>query len=231
VQTILLHLEIESGDTMEPFRKRLFDYFHFLIKKYGPKVLPIAVYLRVGLEGKGKDAHVIEVLRRTVLRFEYDYVGLPGLTGQPYLDGDNPLGVAWSALMRWPRQQRVPAAVQALERIVGSQESPGRKIMLCECIQAYAPLEDDQRLELNSLLKEPERKGVTTMIKTWTEEAEERGINKGQRRLLLKQLEARFPPLSETVRQRVAQLSEDRVEEIGLALLKAQSLRELGLED
>jgi hypothetical protein len=247
VQTILLHLEIEADDTVEPFRQRLYEYFHFLTRKYGPKVLPIAVYLRVGVEGKGKDAHVIQVLGRTVLRFEYDYVGLPGLPGQPFLVGDNLLGVAWSALMRWPRQQRALAAVQALERIVGSQEEPARKRMLCECIQAYAPLEEDQRLELNSLLQRPERKGEFRMFKTWAEEAEERGIKVGEergikvgeergikvgeRRLLLKQLEVRFAPLSESVRERVAQLSEERVEELGLALLNAHSLRELELED
>ena len=86
----------------------------------------------------------------TVLRFEYDYIGLPGLTGEQYLAGDNPLGVGWSALMGWPGQLRASAAAQALERIVHNQDSPGRKRMLCECIQAYALLEADQRLELNS---------------------------------------------------------------------------------
>ena len=38
--------------------------------------------------------------------------------------------------------------MQALERIVESRESLGRKRLLCECIQAYAPLElDDFRLD------------------------------------------------------------------------------------
>ena len=49
--------------------------------------------------------------------------------------------------------------------------------------------------------------------------------------MLLKLIEAQFPPLSEAVHQRVSQFPEDRVEEIRLALLKAQSLLELGLED
>jgi hypothetical protein len=231
IQTILIHLEIEADDTVEPFRERFYDYFHVLMKKYGPNVLPIAVYLRVGLEGQGKDAYVIEVLGRTVLRFEYDYIGLPGLAGQAFLAGDNPLGVALSALMRWPRQQRAQAAVQALERIVASQEPPDRKRMLCECIQAYSPLEEDQRIELNSLLKRPEKTGASTMIKTLNEEAEERGILKGQRTFLLELLDAKFAPLSEAVRQKVIQMPEDKLRTLARAFVSANSLRELGLED
>jgi len=228
VQTLLLHLEIESDDTVGRFRERFYGYFHFLTQKYGPMVLPIAVYLRVGLDGQGKDAYIIEVLGRQVLRFEYDYIGLPGLQGQTYLAGDNLLGVALSALMRWPRPQRAQAAVEALERIVSSQElPPGRKRLLCECIQAYAPLEDDQRVELNSLLARPERAGVNMLGKTWTEE----GIERGQMQLVLELLETKFPPLSDAVRQRVAQLPPDVIRRLALRLLTAGSLRELGLED
>ena len=77
------------------------------------------------------------------------------------------------------------------------------------------------------------------MIRTLAEDAEERvsrkASNKAEgtegQRVLLEQIEAQFPPLSEAVRQRVSQLPEERIEEIGLALLKAKSLRDLGLED
>ena len=234
-ETILLHLEFEADDTVEPFRERFADYFDYLTKKFGRRVLPIAVYLRVGLAGQGKDAYVIRVLGRNVKRFEYDYVGLPRLPGATYLAGDNLLGVALSALMRWSRKKRARAAVQALERIVNSQESAYRKRLLCECVQAYAPLEDDQRIELNSLLSRPERTGVHEMIKTWTEEAEERGIMRGQlqgqRKLLLKQLQQRFPDLSQKAQQRLEQLSAEQLEELGLALMTAKSLHELGLVD
>lgn len=238
-QTILLHLEFEADDKVEPFRARLHDYFYFLIRKHGPRVLPIAVYLRVGLEGQGKDCHVITVLGRTVARFEYDYIGLPALPGQQFLASGNPLGVALSALMRWPRAQRAKAAVQALEWLVASQETSERKHMLCECVQAYAPLEDEQCIELNTLLRQPQREGVWTMIKTWSEEAEERGIKEGikqgqlqgRRESVLDQLEAKFPGLSPAVRERVAHMSEDKLRQLSLDLLTAETLRELRLED
>jgi hypothetical protein len=234
VQTILLHLEFEADDKVEPFRRRFYDYFHFLISKHGPVVLPIAVYLRVGLQGQGKDHYLIEVMGRKVLDFEYDYVGLPGLAGEPFLAGDNPLGVALSALMRWPREQQAQKAVEALERIVDGPETPGRKHLLCECVQAYALLEDDQRIELNSLLEQPQRAGVRQMAKTWTEEGREQGreqgLVEGQRLILLDLLEAKFPPLGEAIRQRVAQLPGDKVRQLARAVLTAESLDALGLK-
>jgi hypothetical protein len=224
---ILIHVEIESADAVEPFRRRMYRYFHFLTEQHELSVLPIAVYLRVGLQGRGKDVYEVRVLDRTPLRFEYDYVGLPGLEGPEYLHQDNPLAIAWSALMRWPRPQRARAAVEALDRIVSGPESPARKMLLCECVQAYAPLDDAQRVELYSLLQEPQHQGVPAMIKTWSEEARE----EGKRDIVLKQLKARFPDLSSTAQQRVMEWPVEKVEEVGIALLTARSLRDLGLEE
>ncbi|HEV3445119.1 MAG TPA: DUF4351 domain-containing protein [Gemmataceae bacterium] len=59
----------------------------------------------------------------------------------------------------------------------------------------------------------------------------EKGIENGQRQLLHDQLEANFGPLSPTVSERLEQLPADQIRALGKALLKARSLRELGLED
>jgi hypothetical protein len=122
------------------------------------------------------------------------------------------------------------SAVDALERLVTGPEPPGRKLLLCECVQAYAPLEDDQRIELTTLLNAPE-KGVGPVIKTWTEEAEERGLNRGLRQMARAMLEAKFGPLSEEVLRRLTVWPAERLEDLGRALLTAQSLGELGLEE
>ena len=77
--------------------------------------------------------------------------------------------------MQWPSEERVQAALDAIEWIAASGENGWRKLLLVECIQAYAPLEDNQRLELTTLLDEPKR-GIGTMIKWWAEEALENGM-------------------------------------------------------
>lgn len=73
------------------------------------------------------------------------------------------------------------------------------------------------------------------MVKTWFEEGEERGIEKGElkwkRDFLLYQLEAKFPGLSSKARQRVAEWPVETIMEAGRVLLTAQSLKDLGLED
>ena len=65
------------------------------------------------------------------------------------------------------------------------------------------------------------------MIKTWSEEA----IEKSLCSLLMELLEERFGPLNEQVRRRLAELDQDKLKPLFKALLRAQSLGEIGLED
>jgi Domain of unknown function (DUF4351) len=69
------------------------------------------------------------------------------------------------------------------------------------------------------------------MAVTTFEKGVQAGLQQGQRAMLLKQLEARFGPLSGNARERLERLSSERLEALALELLKAQSLQELGLED
>jgi hypothetical protein len=50
----LVHVEIESRDRVVPLRPRMWNAYHHLRQKYGLPVLPIALYLRVGLNVSGQ---------------------------------------------------------------------------------------------------------------------------------------------------------------------------------
>jgi flagellar biosynthesis/type III secretory pathway protein FliH len=63
------------------------------------------------------------------------------------------------------------------------------------------------------------------------DEGLQKGRDEGQRQLLLMLLEQRFGPLAPYVRERVEPMSEDQRIELAKALVHAQSLRALGLED
>ena len=67
-----------------------------------------------------------------IVRFEYAYVGLPALDGEPYATGENLLGVALSALMRQPAERRAELYAQGLKRIAGSGENDYRRFLLVE---------------------------------------------------------------------------------------------------
>jgi hypothetical protein len=49
-------------------------------------VLPIGLFLRVGLDGIGWDAYEENFWEHRLLRFEYAYVGLPALEAELLLD-------------------------------------------------------------------------------------------------------------------------------------------------
>ncbi len=66
--------------------------------------------------------------------------------------------------------------------------------------------------------------------KTGREEGREETLEK-TRRLLQRQLEFRFGPLPEPVAQKLRSLPIERLEELGIAFMTAQSLSELGLHE
>ncbi len=238
----LVHIEIESPDRAKPLRQRMQQSYGFLRHKYGFPVLPIALYLRVGLEGIGVDVYEEKFWEFETLRFRYLYVGLPALDAIKYVQGENWLGVALSALMRIPREKVTQLGTEALQRIMGSPLSDQQRFLLAECVQAYLPLDDEQAKLFEQLLMGESFQGLQAMNTTWYEKGLEQGLEKGleqgleqgrlqgQRELLRSQLENGFGPLSEETRKRIQSLTADELARIARIVIKAKTLRELGLD-
>lgn len=223
----LVHVEIESPDKVAPLRPRMFDAYVQLRRKYGLPVLPIGLYLRVGLDGIGINVYEEHFWELRPIRFEYLYVGLPALDAVEYVQGENWLGVALSALMKI-RQDRIAwLGAEALRRIQAAPLNDQQRFLLGECVQAYLPLGEEQKREFERLMASESYKGVQAMNTTWYE----KGMEKERREFLRVQLEEQFGPLSTEVLARLEQLPMDRLQPLRKAVLKAQSLRDLGLED
>ncbi|MBL8794866.1 MAG: hypothetical protein JNM56_13235 [Planctomycetia bacterium] len=231
----LLHIEIESADSVKPLRSRMADYYMLLRRRYGLPVLPIGLYLQVGLEGIGRDVYEESVYDLPLFRFEYLYVGLPGLPAEKYVRGDNPLAVAFSTLMNQSPEQRGRLAAEALRRIQELPNSAWRRFLLGETVMAYLPLEGEQRTEFERLLDtEPYREAKTmenTLLSHWREEFREEGRQEGHREALAIVLKQRFGRLDPQVIQRLEALPLERVLELLEQALAAGSLQELGLMD
>ncbi len=84
---LLVHIEIEASDRTTQLTSRLSYYYHFFRDKYRLPVLPIVIYLKVGLDGVGVHSYVEGLWNLEVLRFQYLYVGLPGLDSVQYMQG------------------------------------------------------------------------------------------------------------------------------------------------
>ncbi len=222
----LVHVEVESRDSAAAFRPRMFDYYVQLRRDTGLPVLPIAVFLRVGLDGRGWDAYEEHFWDRRVVRFEYAYVGLPGLEAEQYATGENLLGVALGALMRQPAERRAELYAEGLKRIAVSGENDFRRFLLAECLEAYGALDEAQKGRLQSLLQTESYREVAPLMKT----TYERGIEQGERRSALRLMEVKFGPLSDEVKRKVEALELEALEQLQIDLLSVQSLDELSLD-
>ena len=229
----LVHVEVESRASTVAFRPRMFEYYIQLRRDTGLAVLPVALFLRLGLDGIGWDAYEEHFWDQRIIRFEYAYVGLPGLDGEAYATGENLLGVALSAMMRLPAERRAELYAEGLKRIAASGENDFRRFLLVECLEAYADLDEAQKERLQALLGTEAYHEVAPLMKTTyergVEQGMERGIAQGERRSALRQLEAKFGPLSLEVKQQVEALSGEALAQLQIDLLKAQTLEELGL--
>lgn len=125
--------------------------------------------------------------------------------------------------------------------IVHSPENAYRKSLLCECVSAYLPIDEEQRQQYEEMLRNHPDSGVQAMQLGFLDHIEQRGelrgelrgvqigVLKGQRDLLCEQLEARFGSLPPTARAKLEAWPGEKLTELGRALVLASSLDELGL--
>jgi hypothetical protein len=222
----LVHVEIESPDKLTLFRGRMFYYHAHLRAKYWLPVLPIGLFLSVGLQGIGEDVYEETFWNLKTIQFRYLYVGLPGLDAVKYVEGANWLGVALSVLMKIPKEKVAWLGAEALRRLKDAPLTDQKRFLLAECVQAYLSLDEEQRRVYEELLASEKYEGVQAMNTTWYE----KGCEHGRREMLLEQLEDKFSPLPEAVREQVQHMPAERLIPLAKAVLRAQSLQELGLE-
>ena len=215
-------------------RRRMRDYRHYLSRKFQLPVLPLCIYVHVGMQGLGWDEDVETFLGETINTFRYRYMGLPALDGLQYISGSNLLGVALASLMQIAEDAKVRAKADALQKIATSTEPEMRKYLLCECVETYLPLEEVQMNEYENLLVTPPYQGARKFGKTsfqlGREEGEREGERKGERKVIRELLVTRFGKLSEEVGKRVDSCSDAELLELAKKILTASSLQELGLE-
>jgi len=203
----IVHCEVDADSSVQPLRLRMFNYFANLRQKYAEPILPVAVYLKVGLGGVGLERYQETFGEFDILKYTYWYAGLPALDAEEYLNQANPLGIALSSLMRVPSDHRPEFKARALiKRVLECSENEYRRFLLAECIQAYLPLTlPEEKARFEQVTMHDSYAKVRTMATTWFEEGIEKGIEQGERQFALKMLAKRFGNVTEEARQKVAQ--------------------------
>ena len=228
---VLIHLEVESNDRIAGFRRRFFDYYCDLRRKYDLPVWPIGLFLRVGLDGVGWTTYEETFWDQRILQFIFAYVGLPALDAETYLSGESLLGVALTSLMRVPRERRVELQAEALDRIARAEENDWRRFLLGECLQAYSDLDPAEWERLQALLITDKYKEARPMTLTYYERGKLQGELTALREMTEGQLQEKFGSLSAAVKQRLEAMPVEQLKDLGRKLIRAQSLKELDLED
>jgi hypothetical protein len=235
----LVHIEIESPDKATLLRGRMHQSYTLLRALHRLPVLPIAIYLKVGLDGLGIDAHVETFWELQTVHFQYLYVGLPALDAIQYMEGDNWLGVALSALMKITPDRVAWLGLEALRRLTEAPITSQQRFLLGECVQAYLPLDEAQQREFDRIAAGEPYRGVQAMNLTSYEKGElkgkaegiEQGALMGRRAVLLELIEDRFGPLPPRLAERLEGLTLTELAGLRKAVALAKSLDELGLQD
>jgi hypothetical protein len=226
---VLVHIEIESPDQTTRIKPRLPHYYYHLRSTYGLPVLPIVVFLNVQLDGIGVDVQTEQFWELEVVTFRYLYVGLPGLDGVEYVQGDSWLGVALAALMRVPKDRVAWLGAEALRRLTVAPLSPHERFLLGECVQAYLSVDEQQIQDFENILLDETYAEGRKMNKTLFEHAMEKGRLTERREMTLAILEERFGPVPMKLREHVESLDADALRQLALRVTKANSLDDVGL--
>lgn len=180
----LVHIEIESSDSMPSFRKRMHWYCANLRQRHDEPILPVAVLLHVGSDGIGHDEYVETHGSLEVLRFQYLCVGLPKLEAIEYVTRPEPLAAALAALMRPPAGKKPELKATALQRISSAALNDFDRYLLMECVDKYLGLDADEEVAYQSLLQDPSFQKARAMAITTFEKGEEQGLRRALRLVL-----------------------------------------------
>jgi len=228
----IIHIEIESVDTMVPIQSRMPQFYEALRGRYGVPVLPVVLFLKVGGDGLGHQMVVEEFHGYPIRTFQYPYIGLPALKADEYRDKSNLLSAALSVLMKQKRADRPANTAKIARRVIQSTMNDKRKELLYDCARAYGPLDKQQQLKTDELIRQTSGEAEMAqfeMFAEWKQAVREEGEETGERKLLTKLLVNRFGPLSESIVDRLRTMSVEEIENLGFAMMTASSLEDLGL--
>ncbi|MGH8066228.1 MAG: Rpn family recombination-promoting nuclease/putative transposase [Candidatus Entotheonellia bacterium] len=224
-ELILLHIEVQAQRERE-FPYRMFEYYALLRLRYKVPVFPVVVYLVARTGGLSEVAYEERLFGQAILTFRFQSVGLPDLASDDYRAVDNPLAPALSALMQPGSLGRTLQKALSLRQTLGSPVDEARKSLLINIIETYMRLSETEDEEFRRLIRQEELQEVTQMLTIY----EERGIIKGKRDALLKQLRFKFGDVPEAVAAKVQAIdTEAELDALLERVLQANTLADMGL--
>ena len=168
-------------------------------------------------------------LPQSNLACQYTCIGLPSLSARECLQKDNPVVCALAVFMDEDGLSTPELKVSCYRRLLDYLATLTRRQIniIVYAVETYLSLSDDEEQVYQRLIREvyPE---VNEMI---TNPLIERGRQEGKQSFLLQLLNAKFGTLPVLIDQRIREItSEQELEQLGMRVLTANSLDEMGLD-
>ncbi len=213
----LIHVEHQAR--REPvFPRRMFAYFARFHEKHDLPVYPIALFsYRTPLTEEPSEYRV-EFPDFKVLTFNFRVVQLNRLAWRDFLDRTSPIVAALMANMAIAPDDRPRVKLACLRMLARLQLDPARERLISGFIDEYLRLTIVEKHEFDVEIEQlvpQEKEGVMELVTSWMEE----GIEKGERRLLMRLLRKQLGTIDDTAAARIETLPTDRIEELAEALL------------
>lgn len=237
---VIVHLEVESQDSVMELRRKMHAYYsHLRLKHPSEPIPPVAVYLKVGLNGLGVDSFTDQFLRLRDLAIQLLLHWVAGPRCGEVLERRRCVGggaVGPDAIAQ-NRSRSAQARGPASSHRIRGERVPA--ILLAECIQAYLTLDEDEQEEFEQMIVKSEHREIKEKALTWFDQGFERGeeqgfsrgieqgIEKGRREQAGRSIARRFGKSDERVAAWLRGWSDEQLDEAFDVIYRASSLDEL----
>jgi Domain of unknown function (DUF4351)/Putative transposase, YhgA-like len=220
-KTFLFHLEAQSYSESQ-IGRRMFYYLARLHQNYVKDIYPIVIFSFDQPSRAENDTFKIEFPNRRVLEFRFHAIQLNRLNWRDYIDRPNPVAAALMAKMKIAKRDRPKVKAECLRLLVTLKLDPAKTRLISKFVDTYLRLNIQEEQTFQEELDKigvAQKEAIMQVTTSW--EA------KGQRSLILRQLNRRVGSLSAGVQTQVEALSLNQLEILSEALLDFNSLNDL----
>lgn len=204
----------------------MFHYFARLDAKYRLPIYPVVIFSYDEPKRPEKSQYKVTFPHQKILEFNYTAIQLNRLNWRQFLTKPNPVAAALMAKMDFKPSEKAKVKLECLRMLATLSLNPARIELISGFVDTYLKLNQTEEQQLETELKQAglvEDEKVMEIVTSWME----KGIERGEKTLILRQLKRCFGNLSVDVEKQIQNLSLNQTESLGDALLDFQSLDDL----
>ena len=221
----LIHVENQAS-AQSDFPRRMFHYFARLHEKYGLPIYPVVIFSYDTPLRAEPQQYEVAFPDRSVLQFHYRVIQLNRLSWRKFVNTPNPVACALMAKMKMKPQERPKVKLECLRLLATLKLNPAKTKLIGGFVESYLTLtaEELKRFERDLEKLVPQEKENSMEVLTYWEK---KGRQEGKEELVVRQIQRRIGVLVSETEKRLATLTSDQLDDLGVALLDFTSKEDL----